>query len=252
MPDAALLASGLGPGAHLLLVGLGAWVALDAVALGQFMVSRPLVAATLGGMVAGDPVAGVVTGVLLEALHVAHVPSGGVQLPEPGPGAVVAGAVSASVGAALAPGAGGGLALGVSLGVVLATAGGLIVERQRTATARRVERIRARGGSPGEILARSVALEGLRGALLVAAGMAASVLVPVAVVARWPLDLAWTVAFLALPGLLGVGAVGRIPVPGRLGGPLLLAGGAALGAAVTALASAAVGGPGAPGLGGTP
>jgi mannose/fructose/N-acetylgalactosamine-specific phosphotransferase system component IIC len=42
-------------------------MALDAAAVGQFMVARPLVAATLGGLVAGDPVAGALAGILLEA-----------------------------------------------------------------------------------------------------------------------------------------------------------------------------------------
>jgi mannose/fructose/N-acetylgalactosamine-specific phosphotransferase system component IIC len=225
--------------ALLLLLALGAWLTLDATAVGQFMVSRPLVAATLGGLVLGDPVAGVVVGALLEALHLAHIPTGGVRLPEPAAGALVAGAATAH----LAPmaGLGGALALGFTLGLGLASLAGILQARERRATARRVERIFARGGSAGQVLSRSLALEALRGATVVALGLLLLVLVPPAWVARWPLTPGWTVAFLALPGLLGVGALGRIPVPGRGRGPALLAGGAAAGALLV-LAVALVGG----------
>ncbi len=225
----------------LLLLLLGGWMALDAAAFGQFMVSRPLVAGTLGGAVAGDPVTGVLAGVLLEALHVAHVPAGGARLPEPGPGALVAGSVAAIFGAGQGSGYGGALALGVTVGVVIGWIGGHVVARHRTATARRVERTLARGGAPGQVLARTLALDAARGAVLVLAGLALALAVPARVVEGWPLDLPWTVAFLALPGLLGIGAVGRIPVPGRPGGSALMAGGAALGAAVGLLAAAAAG-----------
>jgi mannose/fructose/N-acetylgalactosamine-specific phosphotransferase system component IIC len=229
----------LGGLALALLLLLGGWVALDAVALGQFMVSRPLVAGTLGGLVAGDPVAGVLAGVLLEALHVAHVPAGGASLPEPGPGAVVAGSVAAVAGAG--GGAAGGLALGVTLGVVLGLAGGVVVAWHRAATARRVERTLARGGSAGEVLARTLALDAARGIVVVAAGLALARAVPVELVAAWPLDVPWTVAFLALPGLLGVGAVGKIPVPRGSSGSWLMAGGAAMGAAAGFLVGVAAG-----------
>jgi mannose/fructose/N-acetylgalactosamine-specific phosphotransferase system component IIC len=229
----------LGGVSLVLLLLLGGWVALDAVALGQFMVSRPLVAGTLGGLVAGDPSTGVLAGVLLEALHVAHVPAGGASLPEPGPGAVVAGSVAVLAGAG--GGAAGGLALGVTIGVVLGLLGGFVVARHRDATARRVERTLARGGTAGEVLARTLALDAARGVVFVAAGLALAVAVPVEIVAAWPFDLGWTVAFLALPGLLGVGAVGKIPVPRGTSGSLLMVGGAAMGAAATILAGVAAG-----------
>jgi mannose/fructose/N-acetylgalactosamine-specific phosphotransferase system component IIC len=74
----------------LLLSLLGGLLALDATSAGQLMVSRPLIAAALAGVVAGDVEAGIVVGVLLEALHLAVLPVGAARYPEAGPAAVAA------------------------------------------------------------------------------------------------------------------------------------------------------------------
>jgi PTS system mannose-specific IIC component len=76
---------------HLLLLGLlGGLLALDATSFGQFMLSRPLIAAGLAGMVMGNPHAGIVVGLLLEAIHLAVLPVGAARYPEAGPAAVAA------------------------------------------------------------------------------------------------------------------------------------------------------------------
>jgi mannose/fructose/N-acetylgalactosamine-specific phosphotransferase system component IIC len=74
----------------LLLSLLGGLLALDATSLGQFMLSRPLIAAGLAGMIAGNPAGGIVVGVLLEAIHLAVLPVGAARYPEAGPAAVAA------------------------------------------------------------------------------------------------------------------------------------------------------------------
>ena len=74
----------------LLLSLLGGALALDATSLGQFMLSRPLVAAGLAGLAAGDLAGGVTVGVLMEALHLAVLPVGAARYPDPGPAAVAA------------------------------------------------------------------------------------------------------------------------------------------------------------------
>jgi mannose/fructose/N-acetylgalactosamine-specific phosphotransferase system component IIC len=74
----------------LLLSLLGGLLALDATSLGQFMLSRPLIAAGLAGMIAGNPEGGIVVGVLLEAIHLAVLPVGAARYPEAGPAAVAA------------------------------------------------------------------------------------------------------------------------------------------------------------------
>ena len=78
------------PPVLLLLSLLGGLLALDATSLGQFMLSRPLIAAGLAGMIAGNPEGGIVVGVLLEAIHLAVLPVGAARYPEAGPAAVAA------------------------------------------------------------------------------------------------------------------------------------------------------------------
>lgn len=78
------------PGVLLLLLLLGGWVALDGTSLGQVMVSRPVVAATLAGWIAGDPAGGALLGLILEALNLTVLPVGAARYPEIGPAAVVA------------------------------------------------------------------------------------------------------------------------------------------------------------------
>src|SRR6185503_8489273 len=97
---------------------LGGLLALDATAVGQFMVSRPLAAGLLAGWLAGDPVAGFLVGVILEIYLLVAFPVGGARFPE-GATATVVGAVPA------APNPGpGALALGVGLGLVWGQLGG--------------------------------------------------------------------------------------------------------------------------------
>jgi mannose/fructose/N-acetylgalactosamine-specific phosphotransferase system component IIC len=75
---------------------LGGWVAVDGTGFGQFMVSRPFVAATLAGWIAGDPRSGAEVGLLLEAFHLSVLPVGAARFPESGPPAVAAGAAYAA------------------------------------------------------------------------------------------------------------------------------------------------------------
>ena len=75
---------------------LGGLLALDATSVGQLMVSRPFVAAALGGALVGHPAQGMAVGVVLEALHLAVLPVGASRYPEGGPAGVAAGAVYAA------------------------------------------------------------------------------------------------------------------------------------------------------------
>lgn len=92
MPDLLLFAH---PATLALLLLLGGWTAVDGTSVGQFMVSRPFVAATLAGWVVGEPLAGAGVGVLLEAFHLFVLPVGAARYPEGGPPSVVAGAAFA-------------------------------------------------------------------------------------------------------------------------------------------------------------
>jgi hypothetical protein len=84
-----------GPETLLLLALLGGLAALDGTSLGQLMVSRPLVAASVTGALMGAPVQGAMLGLFLEALHLAVLPVGASRYPEGGPPAVAGAAIFA-------------------------------------------------------------------------------------------------------------------------------------------------------------
>ena len=80
---------------------LGGGLALDATSVGQFMLSRPLVAGALTGWMLGDPALGLLIGALLELYLLVSVPSGGARFPEGTTATVVA---VATASASSAPG----------------------------------------------------------------------------------------------------------------------------------------------------
>src|SRR5438874_12709791 len=95
------------------------------------MVSRPIVAATLAGALIGNPVPGLLIGVVLEMIALETLPFGASRYPEWGSASVVGGALYAS---SPAPGPG---AMTLALLAALATAwvGGwtMVKLRQRNA-----------------------------------------------------------------------------------------------------------------------
>lgn len=125
----------LGIGGWLACVGLGAVLGLDATSFPQAMVSRPLVAATLGGWLLGDPAAGFVVGLALELLDLRTPPFGAARYPDPGPAGLVAGAASAAAGGGPAV-----FAISALLGWVVSRVGGRTVHWLRLANGRLVGR----------------------------------------------------------------------------------------------------------------
>jgi PTS system mannose-specific IIC component len=106
-------------------------VGLDVVSFPQAMISRPIVAATLGGAFLGAPEAGLVCGTALECLALESLPVGASRYPEWGSASVVAGAV-ASVGATQSsfPDV-GAFAVAVLVGIVTGWIGGWTMVKQR-------------------------------------------------------------------------------------------------------------------------
>jgi len=103
-----------------LLLGLwGVLVGLDMASLAQTMVSRPLVAGFVAGLIVGDPGGGLLMGVLLEFFALEVLPVGAARYPDYGLGAVVA--VAAAAGAPSVLGTG----LGVGVGLIAAYLGGV-------------------------------------------------------------------------------------------------------------------------------
>lgn len=98
---------------------LGGIVGLDVVSFPQAMFSRPVVAATLAGAIAGDPLRGLLAGVILEMLAMELLPVGASRYPEWGSASVVGGAIAAAF-----PWSSGELVLGVLAALITAWAGG--------------------------------------------------------------------------------------------------------------------------------
>ena len=74
---------------------LGAIIGLDVVSFPQAMISRPIVAATIAGIVLGDPAGGLLVGATLELIALETLPVGASRYPEWGSASVVGGALFA-------------------------------------------------------------------------------------------------------------------------------------------------------------
>jgi len=82
------------------LAALAGVLGLDVVSFPQAMVSRPVVAAALGGAFAGHAEYGLLAGVVLELLALEMLPVGASRYPEWGSASVVAGALAGDSGTA--------------------------------------------------------------------------------------------------------------------------------------------------------
>jgi len=145
---------------------IGGLVALDGTTVGQFMVSRPFVAAALGGLAVGRPAEGIAAGVVLEALHLAVLPVGASRYPEGGPPAVAAGAAYAANFPPVAQSA--TLLVAVLIALAFELIGAWTVARLRQWNVRFAGAPEA-GLTPGQLAGRHlapVAIDFARGALL--------------------------------------------------------------------------------------
>jgi PTS system mannose-specific IIC component len=151
----------------------GALVGLDLVSVPQVMIARPLVAGTVAGWLAGDPLAGGVAGTLLELFALDVLPVGASRYPDYGLGAVAAAAAVA--GAPLELGL--GVALGVGLlGAYLAGEAMNLVRRFNDADLRR-HLAAVQAGDRGAIAAvhyRGLARDAARAVSVTALGLAAA------------------------------------------------------------------------------
>lgn len=82
---------------------LGGIAGVDTTSLGQIMVSRPLIAATLTGLVVGRPAEGAMLGAILEMFALVILPVGAARYPESGTAAVAASAAYMSATTVTSP-----------------------------------------------------------------------------------------------------------------------------------------------------
>lgn len=215
---------------------LGALAGLDVVSFPQAMISRPIVAATLAGALAGDVLAGLLTGAVLELMAMETLPVGASRYPEWGTASVVAGVVAAGA-ARTSPGM---LVVAVFAGIVTAFAGGWSMYALRRLNGRWSERSRAQLEAGSWRAVVGLQLRGLTADLLRAALLALVALAVWLPVARWLLAR-WTLALVPTHALLAaVAAAAAASALWRLGHGLggarwYLLGGLAAGVALTVL-----------------
>jgi mannose/fructose/N-acetylgalactosamine-specific phosphotransferase system component IIC len=113
---------------------LGALFGLDVVTFPQAMLSRPIVAATVSGALAGHADLGLLLGATLELIALETLPFGASRYPEWGSAAVAGGALMASAARQMSP-HGVSAALAMSVLASLATAWDLVRGAALTAAA---------------------------------------------------------------------------------------------------------------------
>lgn len=82
---------------------LGGIVGIDATSFAQTMISRPFIATTLAGLMAGRPREGAILGAILELFALVILPVGAARYPEAGTAAVAAGAAYMSATPIMSP-----------------------------------------------------------------------------------------------------------------------------------------------------
>jgi PTS system mannose-specific IIC component len=134
---------------------LGGVLGLDVVCFPQMMISRPLVAATVGGAFVGDAGSGMLVGVSLELIALATLPFGASRYPEWGSAAVVGGAIAAALHMEPA----GTVTIGVLAGLATAWVGGWTLVKLREWNARLARRKRSalEHGSRGAVVGLQLA-----------------------------------------------------------------------------------------------
>ncbi len=113
---------------------------LDLVSVPQIMLSRPLVASFLGGLVVGMPAQGLAVGALLELFALESLPVGASRYPDWGPPAAAAGAL---VGASRASATPSGLLAVLLVAMAAAWFGGWLMHQVRRVNGAAAQRRRA-------------------------------------------------------------------------------------------------------------
>lgn len=191
---------------------LGGLVGLDVVSFPQAMISRPIVAATLGGAFVGNGTAGVLVGVVLELIALDTLPFGASRYPEWGSAGVTGGALfAAEAGRSY-----GALPAAVLAALLTASVSGWSMVVHRRLIARRLagSRDRLEEGSRSALLSLhlwGMTMDLVRGALVTFAALL--VLAPIvhAIVVIWvPSPATSRAVVVAVAALVALGALWKI------------------------------------------
>jgi PTS system mannose-specific IIC component len=188
---------------------LGGVIGLDVVSFPQAMISRPIVAATLGGAFVGNGTAGVLIGVVLELIALDTLPFGASKYPEWGSAAVTGGALFA----AESEKSFGALPVCVLAALLTASVSGwsMIVHRRMIARSLGNYRDRLEEGSRSALLSlhlRSMTMDLVRGTLVTFAALLVFRPIVEAIVAIWaPSPASSRAVVVAVGSLVAAGAL---------------------------------------------
>lgn len=170
---------------------LGGVLGLDVVSFPQAMISRPLVAATLGGALIGQASSGLLLGAALELIALETLPFGASRYPEWGSASVVGGAIFAShtggtQGAAIT------MAMVCALATTLVGGWTMVKLRQRNAVWAGRRRAGLEAGDRStviELQLKGMTADLIRGAVLTAVAFGLLAPVATACIAIWSTDV---------------------------------------------------------------
>jgi mannose/fructose/N-acetylgalactosamine-specific phosphotransferase system component IIC len=170
---------------------LGAVLGIDTVSFPQAMLSRPIVAATLGGALMGAPLDGLLMGAALELIALETLPFGASRYPEWGSASVIGGALFASAPGGDQPA--GAMALALLAALATAWVGGwtMVKLRQRNALWAQRSRSALDAGARGTVVGlqlRGLTADLVRGFVLTAVALAVFAPLNEASLALWTLD----------------------------------------------------------------
>jgi mannose PTS system EIIC component len=188
------------------LSALGGALGLDGTSVGQFMLSRPLVAGLLTGWVIGDPLLGVTIGVVLELYLLVSFPTGGSRFPEGATATVVA------VGSCAGADGSGALAIAVAMGLLWGHVGGVSITWLRRVNGRLVPRDGAPPPSPSRLALLhlgTIGLDFLRGAGVVFSGLVVGRIVVGKLAPLWPLGPTGSMALVLVGASVSLGILLR-------------------------------------------
>lgn len=183
---------------------LGGLLGLDGTAVGQFMVSRPLVAGVLAGWVLGEPALGVAIGGILELYLLVSFPTGGARFPEGATATVVAVAAAAPFdGAGVVP-------LGVAVGLVCGQVGGATVTAQRHINSHLVPEAADTDHGAGRVVAAHLAailLDFVRGTVVTMSGVFVGRAILSWLTEQWPLSTGPSIGLVLVGGAVSAGVL---------------------------------------------
>ncbi|MFI5310965.1 MAG: PTS sugar transporter subunit IIC [Gemmatimonadales bacterium] len=209
---------------------LGALLGLDVVSFPQAMLSRPIVAATLSGALAGHAERGLLAGAVLELFALETLPFGASRYPEWGSASVVGGALFAAHGS----GGRGALALSVLSALFTASVSGWSMVAHRRLIVRWIQGMREALAGGSERAVSTLQLRGLladfaRAGVITAAALALFGPLVGAVLAALPMAAPSSRAAVAVLAAATAGAAVWNVVHTTRGAPWLLLGGVVVG-----------------------